>query len=161
MRRLNPDATFLAADAGTAHALKSELPMSSAFYFFGHGRPDSTGVALELGDGSLLHATEIRPSLLSRNQIVVLAACASGTAENGLMDSGSLVRAFLAAGVPSVITSHWNVDSRSTSVFMQSFYSHLETEPPAKALRSARKEIRSLQPLPYFWAAFSLTGKTG
>jgi CHAT domain-containing protein/tetratricopeptide (TPR) repeat protein len=159
LRRINPSIEMLRSTAATTASVKSALPKSSAFYFFGHARPDSTGVALEMGDGTLLHATEIRPALLAKSRIVVFAACASGTAENGLMDSGSLVRAVLATGVPSVISSHWNVDSRTTSVFIQSFYSHLETESPSEALRDARKETHALQPHPYFWAPFSLTGR--
>jgi CHAT domain-containing protein len=159
LRRIRPGIEMLRSAAATTAGVKGELPKSSAFYFFGHTRPDSTGVALEMGDGSLLHASEIKPALLAKSRIVVFAACASGTAESGLMDSGSLVRAVLATGVPSVIASHWNVDSRTTSSFMQSFYSHLETEPPSEALRDARKETRALQPHPYFWAPFSLTGR--
>ena len=159
LRRINPGIEILRSTTATTASVKGELPNSSAFYFFGHARPDSTGSALEMGDGSLLHAIELQPALLAKSRIVVFAACASATAENGLMDSGSLVRAVLAAGVPSVVASHWNVDSMTTSTFMQNFYSHLEAQSPSEALRSARKETRALQPHPYFWAPFSLTGR--
>jgi CHAT domain-containing protein len=157
--QLHPDAILLRGASATHTALLNPLPKASSFFFFGHGRRDSTGIALELGDGSKLHANEIRSGMLPVTRIVVLAACSSGNAENGLMDSGSLVRSFLAAGVPAVITSHWNVDSRSTAVFMQAFYKHLEMESPEHALLSARQEMRAQHISPFFWAAFNVAGQ--
>ena len=157
--QLHPDAIFLRGAFATHTAVLDALSKASSFFFFGHGRPNSTGIALEMGDGSKMRANEIRSGMLPATRIVVLAACSSGNAENGLMDSGSLVRSFLAAGVPAVVTSHWNVDSRSTAVFMQAFYKHLETESPEHALLSARQEMRAQHTSPFFWAAFNIAGQ--
>jgi CHAT domain-containing protein len=93
--------------------------------------------------------------------MVVLAAC-SGAAgrENGLADTNNMVRAFLNAGVPAVIASHWNVDSTSTSQLMISFYQHLSKgETAAQAMYNARIEVLQARAHPYFWAGFTLTGR--
>jgi CHAT domain-containing protein len=127
----------------------------------GHGRPNGSGTSLDYSKNQSLRATDFSPELLSRSQLIVLAACSSGLGkENGLWDSNSLVHAFLAAGVPRVIASHWNVDSKTTSRLMISFYKNVATnQPVAEAVYKARKEILLSNPHPYYWAGFSLTGR--
>lgn len=139
--------------------VKEELRKSAAFHFTGHGQRDGTGTALELGSNSFLKARDLSRPLLRRLELAVLAACSSGSAENGLLDSDNLVRALLVAGVPRIIASHWNVDSKSTGQLMKRFYLHLMSEPPAAALRDACREIRQGKAAPYYWAAFRLTGR--
>jgi CHAT domain-containing protein len=93
--------------------------------------------------------------------LVVLAAC-SGAAgrESGLADSNNLVRTFLAGGVPSVIASHWNVDSASTSQLMISFYQNLRRDQTIpQAVYNARIQVMHSNPHPYFWAGFTLAGR--
>jgi CHAT domain-containing protein len=127
----------------------------------GHGKPDGTGTSLDYDGNQPLRAKEFVPGLLQHSQIVVLAAC-SGAAgrENGLADTNNLVRVFLAAGVPSVIASHWNVDSASTSQLMVSFYQHLmQNETVAQAMYNARIEILRTKAHPYFWAGFTVAGR--
>jgi CHAT domain-containing protein len=157
--RLHAKHTTIHASEATLARVKQELHDSAAMMFFGHGRPDGSGMALEIAPGVLLRAQDLSPGLLPEMRLAVLAACSSGSADHGLQDSRSLVRSLIAAGVPTVIASHWNVDSQSTGAFMQSFYSHLAKEPAATALQNARVEMRAINPHPYFWGAFSLSGK--
>lgn len=144
----------------TLARVKEELSTSVAFHFTGHGERDGTGTALELGPNSFLRARDLSPPLLRRLRLAVLAACSSGSGENGLLDNDNLVRALLVAGVPRIIASHWNVDSKSTGQLMKRFYLHLTSEPAAAALRDASREIRQEKAAPYYWAAFCLTGRT-
>jgi CHAT domain-containing protein len=69
---------------------------------------------------------------------------------------------FLNAGVPQVMASRWNVDSRATAVFMNAFYDRLlKGQPAAVAIRAIASDIRK-RPVgahPYYWAAFSLYGR--
>jgi CHAT domain-containing protein len=137
------------------------LAGNEIFQYMGHGRPDGSGTMLDYDEVTQLHAKDFSPDLTKKLTMAVLAACAGSAGRaNGLADTNSLVHAFLAAGVPSVISSHWNVDSASTARLMISFYQHLtRKETVAQAMGSARMDLLRTKPHPYFWAAFSLSGR--
>jgi CHAT domain-containing protein len=140
----------------------SDLASSQLFHYMGHGKADGSGTSLDYDGNQPLRSKDFTPGLLTHSQIVVLAAC-SGAAgrDNGLADTNNLVRVFLSAGVPSVIASHWNVDSASTSQLMVSFYQHLaKRESVAQAMYNARVDILRTKAHPYFWAGFALAGRT-
>lgn len=144
----------------TIEEVRQALTQSSEFHFSGHGKPEGTGTALVIGSHLFLGANDLTPERLRHLQLAVLSACASGSAKKGDLDQSNLVRSFLAGGVPTVIASRWDVDSRSTAHFMQSFYSRLRSgEPAVQALQYAQAEMRSTQSHPYYWAAFNLTGR--
>ena len=132
-------------------------------------RPELSGVVLSLVnergaalDGFLslhrLHRLRLTADL------VVLSACQTavgmGAGGEGVM---SLAREFMAAGVPRILASLWNVDDQATAELMRVFYEgHLGPErlAPAAALRRAQNWMRR-QPRwadPYFWAAWTLHG---
>jgi CHAT domain-containing protein len=152
-----------AVNASTTHwsEMHSALAMSQIFHYIGHGRRDGSGTSLVLNANDSLRAADIDPKLFMRSQLVVLAACSTGIGrESGLLDTNSLVRAFLVAGVPSVIASHWDVDSASTSRLMLNFYQNIAAgKSTVQAIYLARKEILGDRPHPYYWASFSLTGR--
>lgn len=97
--------------------------------------------------------------------MVVLSACETGTGKyykgEGMM---SLARAFMQSGSPSVMTSLWKVDDRSTSELMVKFYSHLqEGLSKPQALRRAQLDFMNAKESellyhPYYWAAFIQIG---
>jgi CHAT domain-containing protein len=77
-----------------------------------------------------------------------------------LLDTRNLVHPFLAAGVPSVIASHWNVDSAATALLMNAFYAGIhDGEDAPKALFEARKKLMISHRHPYYWAGFSINGR--
>jgi CHAT domain-containing protein len=97
--------------------------------------------------------------------MVVLSACETGTGKyykgEGMM---SLARAFLQSGSPSVVTSLWRVDDRSTGEIMQGFYKNLMAgNAKGEAIRAAKldylaeKESETLHH-PYYWAPFIQIG---
>ena len=140
--------------------INQQLNNSYSFYFWGHARRDQTGSVLVLGSGAALTAGDFRPEELRHMEMAVLAACSSASAKGGMLDPGNLVRSLLAAGVPSVIASRWDVDSRSTAHLMKSFYTHLRQGMPIPdAMREARKDMMAAQLHPYYWAAFSVNGR--
>jgi CHAT domain-containing protein len=54
----------------------------------------------------------------------------------------------------------WEVNDRSATMFMTSFYSSLEqTGNKAAALTQAAREVRERHPHPYHWAPFVIVGK--
>lgn len=74
-----------------------------------------------------------------------------------------LARAFLAAGVPSVLATLWDVEDRATGRFLDLFYAHLlQGNDVMSSLQAA--QIASLRSLdeslrsPRSWAAFNLVG---
>jgi CHAT domain-containing protein len=137
------------------------LASAQIFHYMGHGRPKGSGTSLDYDASQPLRTNDFEPNLLKHTEMVVLAAC-SGAAgrDNGVADTNNLTRAFLSAGVPIVIASHWNVDSASTSQLMISFYEHLaKNESAAQAMYNARVAVLRMNAHPYFWAGFSLAGR--
>ena len=142
---------------------RARLGSTQLFHYMGHGRPDGSGTSLDYDAQRSLHAYDFAPGMLSRTELVVLAAC-SGAAgrEYGIADTSNLVHVFFAAGVPSVVASHWNVDARASSQLMSTFYQHLRNkESVARAMYNARVELLLANPHPYFWAGFGLSGRAG
>lgn len=152
--------TVLGPDGITPDAVKQMLPKNTEFHFTGHGKPDSTGTALMIGPDVFLRAKDLSPQYLKHLELAVLSACSSGSAKNWVFDQSNLVRSFLSGGVPIVIASQWEVDSKSTAQFMQSFYGHMKMgKTAAQALQYAQTEMRSANIHPYYWAAFTLAGR--
>jgi CHAT domain-containing protein len=137
------------------------LASAQILHYMGHGKPNGSGTVLDYDGNRMLQTKDFEPNLLKHVELAVLAAC-SGAAgrDNGIADTNNLTRAFLAAGVPAVIASHWNVDSASTSELMISFYRHLnKNESTAEAMYNARNEFLRMKAHPYFWAGFTLAGR--
>jgi CHAT domain-containing protein len=154
--------TRIVDSAGTSWPeVAARLKSSQVFHYMGHGRRDGSGTTLVFNANESLRAKDIAPEHFSHSQLVVLAACSTAIGrDNGLLDTNSLVRAFLMAGVPRVIASHWDVDSETTSRLMITFYRGITNgESVAQAIYQARKEVLLSHAHPYYWASFSLTGR--
>ena len=105
------------------------------------------------------------PELLSKpfnNELVVVSACET---MQGHYYKGSgnqnITRGLLAKGAKSVIGTLWKVADRPTSVFMTTFYQHLQrvNGDTALALQLAKQDFRRSGAYrhPIFWAGFVLT----
>jgi CHAT domain-containing protein len=130
-------------------------------------RPILSSLALtEDGDSlydNFWQAHEISKMELNAD-LVVLSACETGY---GRFETGngiaSLARAFMYAGVPSLVVSLWQVNDQSTSIIMQNFYKHLASgETKSAALRQAKLDYISISDdiaaHPAFWSPFILIG---
>jgi CHAT domain-containing protein/Tfp pilus assembly protein PilF len=109
--------------------------------------------------------------------LVTLSACRSGSGRVTGDGIATLARAFMSAGVPSLVTSLWDVADEPTNRLLPDFYrSWLAGASKARALRSAQlhvlRELRagrlqivtpagpvSLPEHPVFWAGFALVGE--
>jgi CHAT domain-containing protein len=141
--------------------LRTHVGESGLFHYMGHGRLDGAGTTLDYNESRSLRVRDFAPELFKNSQLVVLAACSTGK-DLGLLDTNGLVHSFLAAGVPAVVASHWNVDSESTSNLMIAFYQNLaQGRDIAQALSGARAEVLKSKAHPYYWAGFSLFGRAG
>jgi CHAT domain-containing protein/tetratricopeptide (TPR) repeat protein len=171
---LIPDSHLLLGKEATARRIEAILPKVELFHFAGHAifgpgmvglflAPDSSETG-DLNQVSLMNAATFRGPAARHLQLAVLSACT--TVEVGLdrnSDPDSLVRTFLLAGVPHVVASRWDVDSRITSRFMKDFYAALFAgKSVSRSLQSARMGLRGQMDSshPYYWAAFTAFGRS-
>lgn len=140
----------------TAAELPALLGGSDLFIFIGHGEAGT----LMLSDSQPLTKHNFPPQSLGNLRLAVLAACSTGVAEYGLLDTNSLVHAFLAGGTSGVVASQWDVDSEATTDLMKVFFAQLKKgNSVARALFQARQEVFRNHSHPYYWGAFSVTGR--
>jgi CHAT domain-containing protein len=171
--RTYANSCVLTAEQATEEAVKAELKIATIIHLATHGVIDersSTNSRLVLakpmvnagGDGAL-RAYEIAQMRLPQTRLAVLSACQSGVERfyrgEGMIGLG---RAFLAAGVPTVVASLWAVDSEVTATLMNGFHQQLKQHSASQALRRAQLALLHNANLqlqqPYYWAAFSTFG---
>jgi len=136
--------------------------------------------SLEFSPKSYVYAREIF-GLQLRATLVTLSGCETFLPQQiGVDDfhasvSGDefvgFIRAFMYAGVPSVLASLWRVDDTATQYLMSAFYQNLSNLGKAKALQEAshavirttlqigrrkKKDLRLVHP--FFWSSFVLIG---
>jgi CHAT domain-containing protein/lipopolysaccharide biosynthesis regulator YciM len=114
-------------------------------------------------DDGYLHTYEIFNLKLNAD-LAVLSACNTGL---GQLSKGEgligVSRAFLYAGVPSLIVSLWSVDDKTTAIIMKNFYTYLRQGKTKKqALNLARidylHQAANDKRDPFYWAPFVLIG---
>ncbi|GJM40532.1 MAG: hypothetical protein DHS20C20_08140 [Ardenticatenaceae bacterium] len=113
-----------------------------------------------IGSG-ILTAEEIRNLNLTQTELVVLSACDTGV---GDALAGEAVfgfrRAFVIAGVRTVVMSLWKVLEKYSATLMYYFYAYLEAGlPRTVALRKAQLDLREKDKASVFgWGAFICQG---
>lgn len=158
-------------DATRELVLKGRLKPFRIIHFAAHGEADSNdpgNSAIELSrydrqgrriEGRL-RAADIEDLDLSA-ELVVLSACGTGLGREfrgeGLV---GLTQAFFSAGPPRVVVTLWNIYDLSTVELMKDFYSRLQAEGPASALRHAQIGMWESQDWnePSYWGGFVLQG---
>jgi CHAT domain-containing protein len=103
--------------------------------------------------------------------LVVLSACNTGLGKfsrgEGLI---GMSRAFMYAGVPSVVASLWWVEDEATAFLMQRFYKYLKAGLGKNAalqrakidmINTTGEEVRVEARNPFYWAPFILIGDSG
>jgi CHAT domain-containing protein/tetratricopeptide (TPR) repeat protein len=116
------------------------------------------------GGSGALTAREIYSLDLRRTRLVVLAACDTGLEYvPGSEGATSLARAFLAAGVPTVVASLWDTADQPTAALLTAFHHHLLAgDDPARALRKAQLGLlhasSEADRSPAAWGAFEVIG---
>jgi tetratricopeptide (TPR) repeat protein len=157
-------------EEATLARFRAMAPHSRILHLATHAefRPDSplfSGLALADGWLTTLDVFNLR----LRAALVTLSACQTGRSVIGGGDEVlGLMRAFLAAGAASLVTTLWAVEDRSTAQLMDSFYHKLaEGWTRGAALRNAQLGFLSdEQPVeryrhPYYWGPFFLVGNGG
>jgi len=128
--------------------------------------PEKSSLVLTLdnssGEDGFLQASEISAMKLNAD-LAVLSACQTGLGKlvrgEGMI---GLSRAFMYAGVPSVVVSLWSVSDLSTSMLMNRFYENLTQKGLSKTEALQMAQISMIKDKnyshPFFWAPFILTG---
>ncbi len=113
-------------------------------------------------DNGRLTAAEMFGLPLQKNSLVVLSACETGRVETTHANEVlGMVRSLLYAGAGNLVLSSWEVNSRSTKLWMETFYKEGQANLPAEAARRALVAVKSRPEYshPFFWAPFLMTGK--
>jgi CHAT domain-containing protein/tetratricopeptide (TPR) repeat protein len=125
----------------------------------GLGMPGAIALAPSGNDNGLLTTREVLDLHLNAD-LVTLSACDTGQGRISGDGVVGLSRAFIVAGVPSVIVSLWAVPDAATAKLMTTFYQTLRQQPDkAQALRQAMLTTMKEYPRPLDWAAFTLVGE--
>ncbi len=133
----------------SGHAISNEeFPLLSQLVFAG----DS-----DSGDGALL-SQEIGGHLFPKTRLVVLAACSTAKARISLGEGAlSLARPFIAAGVPAVVASLWDVDDTKSLQFLTMFHGFIANGLPVnQALHETQIRLQQKHISPRIWAAFEV-----
>jgi len=121
----------------------------------------STALILSGGTGELT-PKQVETMRLTHTSVVVLAACDTARGETRWTEGSlSMARAFLAAGVPSVVATLWQIPDSGAAGFFPLLHRYLsEGSTPADAVRNAQIEAihRSNVPLST-WASVQVIGR--
>ena len=149
-------------------SFEMKLHSADIFHFAGHSvsvkQEQGLALAMQPKDGQdrIFSASRIFASGPSRLKLAVLSACSTESAGRGINDPNGLTSALIEMGVPHVVASRWDVDSATTTRFMDAFYDALlQGQSVPMSVRYAGSQIRSLPStaLPYYWAAFASFGQ--
>ena len=167
IKKIIPQATVYLRAKATKNKVREMVGNYDIIHFATHGlfvedAPMYSGLLMAAGPegNGRLTAAEIF-KLQFKGRAIVMSACKTAL---GLSSTGTeivgLNRAFLYAGSPSVVATLWNIDDKSTAVFMDNFYKNLKkNEDIADSLKKTQVEMIRRGYEPYDWAAFILTGK--
>jgi tetratricopeptide (TPR) repeat protein len=164
-----PESHVLTAENATTETVLDALRTADVLHFGGHGivnaaYPELSQLGLLNRHAQPLTADAIARLTWPRLRLAVLAAC-QGLGERSARAQGpmSLARAFLQAGVPTVVANRWVVDDRASIQIATRFHRDYRTGGnAAAALRSAQlafidstdSSLRS----PSVWAGWTVIG---
>jgi CHAT domain-containing protein len=164
LAKIYGDVTAFTRDGATPAAYREHAADAEIIHFATHGEIPANGkgeAALVL-TGGRLDVTAIAKTRLPNTRAVIVAACGSALGTDRAEGTISVARAFLEAGVPSVIATLWSISDTDAARFFPLVHRHLARgAAPADALRAAQLEaIRQGLP-PAIWAAVECMGSGG
>ncbi|HSY47506.1 MAG TPA: CHAT domain-containing protein [Thermoanaerobaculia bacterium] len=161
------ESRILRGPEATADRLLESAGKFEVVHFAGHGEANERQPRMATlrcasttsrADGAL-YAWEISARRFPKTRLIVLAAC--DTARGRLVGTGLLgfARRFIAAGVPRVVGSLWDVEDHASAELFSHFYGALSTgASSASALRQAQRAAIASHEFsgPATWATFQL-----
>jgi CHAT domain-containing protein len=164
-----PRPRVLAGDEATReHFLELVSKRPQVIHFAGHAlvnteHPDLSMLVLaengEKNSSTAVYSYEVDGMELGATGLVVLSACSTAAGRLSASEGAtSLARSFLAAGVPAVLASLWDVDDRVAFRLLTRFHHRLRAgDDPVKALRTVQLAELGMAP-PTEWAVFQIIG---
>lgn len=155
-----------AEDATTARFL-AFAPRANLVHYAGHALINSHEpllsrllLAPSVGDSGLLYLRDILAHRFGSTRLVVLSACSTATlTSESPIGPTSFARTFLAAGVPVVVASLWDVGDQESRMFFTRFHEILSKElSVSDALRRTQLEFLYSGERSSAWAAFQVYG---
>jgi hypothetical protein len=157
----------------TVHGLLSQARNSTVVYLASHAVANPMAphdsmllLAPSRGQSEALNAEEMLGQLeLEKTRLCVLAACStSGGHPVGPEGLAALVRPFIAAGVPGIVGTLWDVESQPAASLMPAFHRYFWAgHDAAAALRLAQLDLLKAQKpgrsSPLAWAPFQVVGR--
>lgn len=148
IRQLYPGSLLLEGSEATIERFVETAPRSALIHYAGHaGRDDGAGGFLPLAragdtDGRF-DATSISRLELRHTNLVVLSACATMRGSSSRVEGmPSISRAFLTAGVPTVVGMLWEIEDETAAPLLLSFHRMLLHHTSASAaLQAAQREL--------------------
>jgi CHAT domain-containing protein/tetratricopeptide (TPR) repeat protein len=170
--RFYENPSILTGTAATKAQFLDRAPGYDVVHFGGHALMNADYPLLSrlafaadpASDPDPLFAYEVSRLRFSATELVILAACSTAA---GALSRGegvmSLARPFLAAGVPTVIASQWDVDDRATEHLFVAFHrAFSKSGNPLESLRTAQIEALhsgdAVLSSPAGWGAFVVLG---
>jgi CHAT domain-containing protein/tetratricopeptide (TPR) repeat protein len=170
---LYPGSLLLTGVGATKSAFLDRADSSQVVHYAGHAAVSADAISTarlllapdpRTGDSGALYLHDLGSQGFPRTRVVVLAACrtAAGTVSR-VEGAFGLGQPFLAAGVPHVIASLWDIDDSVSRRFFLAFHRALLTEgDPVLALRTTQIALLrsgdSSLAHPASWAAFISMG---
>ena len=159
------DPSLFTGASATRRAFGRQVEHYRIIQLFTHADADSSGrePTLFFAD-STLHLSELTATGQLPAELVGLLACKTGVGANQRGEGVfSLARGFAALGVPSVLTTLWNVENQATYALTELFYTKLAAGLPKDvALQQAKLDYLAdadqSEQLPNRWAGLLLVG---
>jgi CHAT domain-containing protein len=169
--RWYPRSRIFVGAAATASRVTEAIGSADVIHFAGHAiaNPDfplkaALVVAPDGNRPGHMRPSDLEPRRNSRTRLVILSACSTAQATPVFGEGAlSLARPFLAAGVPDVLGTIWDVDDGDAAALVPRFHRWLRMGiEPAEALRRAQLELKtgpdpSLR-APRAWSGFVIIG---
>jgi CHAT domain-containing protein len=158
---------MLLAGRATKDNFMEQFPRYRIIQLYTHASDSSSrGEPVIYFADSALYLSELIPENTPATRLIILSACETGNGKLYKREGVySFNRGFAGAGIPSSIINLWSVDNKSSYRLTELFYKYVETGLPLDlALQKAKLEFLESasgeNKLPYYWAAFIITGKT-
>lgn len=144
-------------------AFLEQFDENSLIHISTHGGIGDSGPWLAFYDEHLL--LDELYFLKNQKELVVLSACKTSVGEYKKGEGTfSITRGFIKAGVKSVLSTLWDVNEKSSSEIVSSFYKNLEeSQFKSEALRNSKlaylkQHQNTSEASPYYWSGFTITG---
>jgi CHAT domain-containing protein len=162
LRKICPGSRVVHGKEFVKEQIQKQIAGAGRLHFATHGyvnADDPKGSGLLTASG-LVTVPDIM-ALKTGAAMVVLSACNTGMGKIFPGDDQvGIMRSFMIAGSPAIVSSLWSVSDESTVKLMSFFYQNLSKGMDrGEALRQAELSLMKEYPAPIHWAPFMVTGE--